>query len=901
MTNPTQSAPSPNIRRSRGISVIWTLPILALFICGWLFIESIRNAGIEITIYFDDAGGITESKTQVMSKGIPVGLVKALEPDIANNRVKATILMDKSLEPHLVSDTLFWIVRPEISASSIQGLETIITGSYIGIRAGSSGVKQRTYTAIASAPPIAADAPGLHLQLKAEELGSVQKETGIYFKNIEIGSVQNYSLTPDNSILIDIHIDEKYAGLVRTTSRFFNASGLTVSGKLPDLKLKLESLSSLLRGGILIHTPKELNSGPAAENGQTFQLYKDFEDASFGIPMTLQLASGAGIVEGSTKLMYRGIEAGFVKEIMINDDERKTVTARILLDPRAELILKKNTVFWLVKPAITPAGVDNLRTLLTGSHITFRPGDGEFTNHFSMLQEPPPQEPLRPGSYLQLRSENGVSLRAGAPVYFKEIQVGEVLDVGLAPDSTDVLTTIFVYAPYQHLVTLQSIFWIQTGIKVSADMSGLKVSTGPLARMLSGGIVFTTPKKTYTKTSDILVKNDHIFPLYKDYDQASTTSKALQPQGIEFQLQTKEPAGINVGTPILHRKLKIGHVTGLTFSPDQQSVLVDCFIAREHRKLLNSSTKFYSMSGVEVSGGLDGINVQLGSLEAILKGGIACITSPDSKQISPKSPLPLYTNIDQALHAEDRLIKVTFKSAGNLRVGSAVRYKGITAGKVTGISFNQEMESVSVTFRVENSIVPLFKSTTRIWQVEPEVSLSGVNNLDTVIFGSYLTFLPGAGKPTFEFTGLDSKPQTPYNQKEGLPLILESTHLSSLSVGSPLYYREMQVGEVTGFELSPSFQQVYVFCIIEPKYAPIIRENTKFWNISGVKVKGGLLTGMTLATGSVDSILKGGISLATPNNSEAGLGIAPGTHFALHDSAEPGWLDWNPDIILIGN
>lgn len=202
--------------------------------------------------------------------------------------------------------------------------------------------------------------------------------------------MERYQLDRDKSILIDIFVEPEFSNLVRIGSRFCNASGLQVSGKLPNIKVQVESLASLLKGGILLHTPEQLQDSENVTNGHTFSLYKDYESANYGIPMTLTLTSGKDIVEGSTKVMYRGLEAGFVKEISINDDKQKTVTAHILLDPRAELILKEDTKFWLVKPEISPSGIQNMQLLLSGAHITFQPGSGEFSNHFTILPDPLP-------------------------------------------------------------------------------------------------------------------------------------------------------------------------------------------------------------------------------------------------------------------------------------------------------------------------------------------------------------------------------------------------------------------------------------------------------------------------------------------------------------------------------
>ena len=132
----------PVIIKNRGISTIWILPIIAFFICTWLVYTSYKDAGVEITIYFKDATGITPGKTQIMARGIPVGLVKQVLPDLDNKQIKAIVKMDQDVVDNLVDDTLFWIVRPQLSARSVEGLDTILSGSYIGIQIG-TGISYR--------------------------------------------------------------------------------------------------------------------------------------------------------------------------------------------------------------------------------------------------------------------------------------------------------------------------------------------------------------------------------------------------------------------------------------------------------------------------------------------------------------------------------------------------------------------------------------------------------------------------------------------------------------------------------------------------------------------------------------------------------------------------------------
>ena len=886
------------VKKARGISPIWTLPLIALGICGWLVYSAYLNAGVEIVITFDDATGIIPAKTQIMARGIPVGLVKKLHPDLNNNQVKVIAKIEREAAEYLVEDTNFWIVRPVLTASSVQGLETILSGSYIGIRPGSSTQPSRFFAGLANPPPVSPDTPGLHIYIRAEALGSIQVGTGIYHRNIEIGKVQRYQLL-EEGVLIEAFIEAMFSHLVKEGSRFSNASGIQIAGKLPSLKIQVESVASLLRGGILLQTPEPLENSPPVHNGHVFPLYQDREAASYGVPMTLTLASSEDIVEGATKVVYRGLEAGYVKEIKIDDNPQRTVTATILLDPRAELILRENTRFWMVKPQVSAAGIDNLRLLLSGPHITFQPGDGPFRNHFDILPDPPPQTPLRPGRTFVLISDTPTDLAARSPVHFKNIQVGEVIGVDFADSGESLRTSVYIYEKYLGMVGPGSVFWVQSGIEVNASLAeGLAISTGPLARILRGGVSFTTPNNP--KISKGKPPEDgSTFTLHSSYREAVATVPELQPPGIHFTIAAEEGGhSLAVGSPILHKNIKIGEIEGFRLAKDRQSVLIECLVADEYRTLVHENTRFYNLSGVKVSGGLDGLAVQAGSLQTLIAGGIGSINMAEGTK-PKKDPYPLYADLEAATHADEVRLTMLLTETHGLKEGSPIRHKGIKVGRITAMAFADDLQSISATVSVERNVAPLFRVDTRVWVEKAEVGFSGVKNAETIVFGPYLDFLPGQGPPGRIFTVLPEPPRTEIAGRDGLGLVLVAKSLGSLSPGAPVYYRQVEVGRVTGYELSPSFGEVFVFINIAERYRPLIRQNTRFWKVSGTRVEGGLFSGLTFSMESLEALLRGGIALATPGAEQMGAQAAAGQHFRLFDDPEKEWLDWNPDIVLV--
>lgn len=880
------------IKQSRGISAIWSLPILAIIICGWLLYKSYTEAGVTIEVYFENANGLTPEKTQVVFMGLPVGMVKKVVPDLDRTMVKAVIRMDKSTKPHLVEDVAFWLVKPEVSADRITGLETILSGSYIGVRKGLSTVHATEFTALPSAPPISKDAPGLHIQLRSKELRSIQEGSAIYFKNIRIGNVQSYKLEGSESVLIDCHILPEYSHLIRKQSRFFDASGISASGSFTNLKIRMESIASLFIGGIVVSTPVEEMDTTLAENDDIFLLYENFDSSRFGLSMTLKLSSGEGIVAGVTKVIYRGYEAGIVDRVTINHDEQHSVTAHILLDPRAAMVLREGTRFWLVVPSLSLSGASNLGTLISGSYLTFELGDGDFKDSFEILNSPPLAVPLRPGKTFRLATDE-VSLSSGAPVFYHKIQIGEVVGSRLGQDRRSVETTIFIEEEFCDLITPRSIFINASGITFDASLSGISLKAEPMLAMLKGGV-----KVINSTEGKEQAQSNTIFALHPDTASAVAANPELQEQGLYLQLITEDLSSYKSGTPIYYKGIKVGKVLDYTLT-DNDEIHLNCMINPEHEHLVNRSSRFYNASGIRVAVQSGKLNVESESLESILTGGVAFITPENGGPVKDMTRFPIFSSLSKARSVDHKRVTVTFKNASGLTPGADVKFNGISLGIVDELTLSDDRTHVIADLMITPDYADLFRQNTRLWLAQPKIGMKGVKNLETILFGSYIAVLPGPGELASSYKGEEQAPDLVPVGLPGLNLTLEAKQLNSVAVGSPVYYRRVKIGQVTGYDLAFDFKDVLIFINIEEKYRKIIRQNTRFWNVSGVRVEGGLFSGLAVRSQSIDAIMGGGIALATPEKEEMGAEVESGFKFLLHEKAEDSWLDWSPDIFTI--
>jgi paraquat-inducible protein B len=175
----------------------------------------------------------------------------------------------------MVEDAKFWVVEPRISLSGVSGLNTLLSGNYIGFQAGTSAEYQRTFVGL-DEPPVIKDQPGQRFVLKANTLGSLGVGTPVYYRRLSVGQVAAYNLAADGkSVEITVFVNAPYDKYVSTETRFWNASGINVSVGADGLEVRTESVAALLAGGVAFDTPDFLSpAGPAQEN-HAFTLYRD--------------------------------------------------------------------------------------------------------------------------------------------------------------------------------------------------------------------------------------------------------------------------------------------------------------------------------------------------------------------------------------------------------------------------------------------------------------------------------------------------------------------------------------------------------------------------------------------------------------------------------------------------
>ena len=263
-------------RRWSMAQAIWLVPLIAVLAVGWLAASEWLQRGPTITIRFATGEGIEAGKTRIKYRNVNVGQVTAvkLAPDLKG--VLVTAQMERNAAPLLVEDSRFWVVRARVAGGEVSGLTTLLSGAYIGVDGGKSAESQRQFTGLETQPVVSVDEAGKEFVLQASSLGSLEIGSAVYFRRVRVGQVLSADLAPDGQGLrLRVFVRAPYDRFVSTNSRFWHASGVDVSfDASTGLRLRTESLLSVLVGGVAFETPPELDASTPATTGSSFTLFE---------------------------------------------------------------------------------------------------------------------------------------------------------------------------------------------------------------------------------------------------------------------------------------------------------------------------------------------------------------------------------------------------------------------------------------------------------------------------------------------------------------------------------------------------------------------------------------------------------------------------------------------------
>jgi paraquat-inducible protein B len=239
-------------------------------------------------------------------------------------------------------------------------------------------------------------------------------------------------------------------------------------------------------------------------------------------------------------------------------------------------------------------------------------------------------------------------------------------------------------------------------------------------------------------------------------------------------------------------------------------------------------------------------------------------------------------------------VTIYFENADGLQEqNSLVEYRGVKVGEVGTLKLSKDRQRVTVRAHLSASAANLARQGSVFWIVRPQVKLGALSGLQTIVSGNYITVEPGNGARTNQFIGVEMAPIKPV---QALDIQLLAPKLGSLQRQSPVFYREIQVGEVLDCRLSGDAREVVIHARIREEYAPLVRMDSKFWNAGGINIHIGLFSGANISAESAQTLISGGIEFATPPDLQDAA--TNGAVFSLNEKSEDEWQKWSPAIQL---
>ena len=286
-----------------------------------------------------------------------------------------------------------------------------------------------------------------------------------------------------------------------------------------------------------------------------------------GPVVELTFRSADGLTAGQTQVRHKAVQLGQVETIRLSDDMTHVVV-RLKMQRAAMPYLTEGTRFWVVRPRISSGSLAGIETLVSGGYIEMDPAGrgGEQKLTYTGLEQPPGVRNGEPGRTYILRAQRVGSLTAGAPVFWRDITVGEVLGYDIGDGTGPVTVEVFVRAPYDGFVRSKSHFWNASGLSVQAGAQGVHVEIASLQALLSGGVAFDTPQRSAKSAP---APGGTEFPLFRNYDEAQASGFTTQQAFVTYFESSVR--GLGPGAAVEFLGIQIGTVTQVQLEPVDQA------------------------------------------------------------------------------------------------------------------------------------------------------------------------------------------------------------------------------------------------------------------------------------------------------------------------------------------
>ncbi|WP_303852714.1 MlaD family protein [Seleniivibrio woodruffii] len=661
--------------------------------------------------------------------------------------------------------------------------------------------------------------------------GMKEGRTPVMFKGVQAGIVEGLDIDGKQQCVASVKLDKRYGYLAAKHSRFVVEQTEVSAGGLKNLS------ASLL--GVFLNVE--------AGSGEKTRIFRLSDTPIFQIPPDsfkfritgAQAKEGAGVY-------FQGVRIGMVTAVKLHG--RQAEYDAVIFPPYKKLAVS-GICLWKPDMFSVSAGGEGLSV---GGNLLESVQGGINAGFFGNASH----SPLAAGTLLKLYGNETLARRAaltsqgsreiyltaqsvfgldaGAPVFYKGMRAGEIASADLSPDGVRIAAVI--YPEYEKAVNGRAIFWKNGRADLSLGSGGLRVTTPSAAELLSGGLSFDI-------VPDAPVSKEYV--VYESFADAEKAVRRIT-AGKTLRLMITDAAPPAEGTPVYFRGVKTGEVGEAGYDSGSDSAYVFVLIDKKYTDTVKPSTRFFRGGTMTVSAGRKGIKVSTEPAMNYVTGAVYYDTFASASAV-------------KKLYADREEAQVPDYSAAYVVIGNAALKEGADViCDSTKVGYIDEITDGRAKLLIYNGYKKYFSDGAVFWVEDAKISADGVRNPDAVLFGAKLAMTKGSGQTRTEFSLSDR-----YSAMKGLHIVLRADTRHSLEEGSPVYYRQVQTGSVEWVRLSDDARQVEIGIFIDAKNAHLVRTNTVFSPVSGIEADYGIFKGVKIKTGTVKSIIKGGLEFKT--------------------------------------
>lgn len=723
--------------------------------------------------------------------------------------------------------------------------------------------------------------------------GIVVGKTQVRYKGLPAGIVTDLDVSEDlQHVIVEVEMSSSTKSILTENTLFWYVTAdVSIQG--------ITGLDTLLSGGYINVQPDFDGNDISQRHFIALKEAPALDETTPGLHIILQ-AENLSSISKNSPVSYKKITVGHVSGYQYNDKTQQ-VDINVFIQPQYAHLVKENSRFWNasgfdISGSLTSSvkiKTDSLAAIIAGG-IAF--DDAKFEPELAVAHNGQ-KYPLFPdfqsaemGHAIELVLPWHAGIDRGASIIFQGLTLG-VIDAfeKIDPQHRKIIAKAKINPRITPYLTAKTQFFV---VSPSLDLAGAT----NMSSVLKGTYISFRPSTIgEPKTSFQVFKQQ---PAY-NYDEP----------GRHLVLTASHIDSINIGSAIYYQQQIVGAVQAIesNFSTvkssanqgvdvnnmqevnkhdKDKSYLVHVFIEEKYMHLVKRDSHFWNVSGIKISGNLQGFELQAQSLKTVLAGGIAFDSPNDSNEpiVSNGDEFILFT--DEKTAAQRTTFTLLTHFTKRLNIGTRVMYQGEEIGSVHDINRHGEQVNLQVGVLPEFSF--LLKEQSQFWLAKPILSLAGLSDSEAIFGGSYIGVNAGAGEQKTVFMLADSTPKKPLTAS-GLQLTLSTEEGNIVSAGSPISYKGLLVGQVDNVSLDEKGQKALMHVTIDEPHQHLVTHFSRFYNASGVSIAGSL-SRLTVKTESVDTLLRGGISFYNPEyphepqESQEPQALAEGEHFTLFAS-----------------